>query len=259
MKHALKCALIALLVLGLMACETTPRKKGGARDLSRAATAAELNADLGLNYMKKGQLQTAREKLDKAMELDARSPTVNLAMALFQDRLGDRAEAYRFYKRAVQLDGDNGESRNNFGAFLCREERYDESEEQFLAALNNPYYQTPALAYENLGTCMRRAGQRAKAEEYLRKALEIKPQSALALYQLSTLFLEAKDPMRARAFFQRLEAVENPGPEMYLLGYNIEINLGNAQGAQEYRRQLLKKFPNSQEVKSLPDSPSNSE
>jgi type IV pilus assembly protein PilF len=259
MTRWLQCAVIALLAFALIGCESTPRKKGGARDLSRAATAAELNADLGLNYMKKGQLQTAREKLDKAMELDARSPTVNLAMALFQDRIGDRGEAYRFYKRAVQLDGNNGESRNNFGAFLCREERFDESEEQFLAALNNPYYQTPALAYENLGTCMRRAGQSEKAEEYLRQALEINPKSALALYQLSTLFLEAKDPMRARAFFQRLEAVENPGPEMYLLGYNIESNLGNTQGAQEYRRQLIKKFPNSQEVKDLPDAPSNSQ
>lgn len=257
MRSRLRVLVVLALICSLLACETTPRKKGGARDLSRAATAAELNADLGLNYMKKGQLQTAREKLDKAVALDARSPTVNLAMALFQDQVGNRAEAYRFYKRAVQFDSGNGEARNNFGAFLCREERFEESEEQFLQALNNPYYETPVIAYENLGTCMRRAGNREKAELYLRKALEIKPDSALALFQMATLMLSDNDPMRARAFFQRLESVENPGPEMYLLGFKIEAKLSNRAGADEYRRLLLKKFPKSQEAQTLPVSPTN--
>jgi type IV pilus assembly protein PilF len=245
--------LIAIaMVLMLVACATPTRNKSGsARDFSREASAAELNADLGLNYMKKGQLQTAREKLDKAVELDARSPTVNLAMALFQDHINQRDEAYRYYKRAVQLDPGNGEARNNFGAFLCREERFEESEAQFLAALSNPYYQTPVLAYENLGTCMRRAGQGDKAETYLRKALEQNQKSALALFQLASLMLERNEGMRARAFFQRLEGVEAAGPEMYLLGYRIERQLNNASGASDYAQQLRKKFPNAKEVQAL--------
>ncbi len=258
MSIAWRLSLVAMLCITLIGCERTVREKGGARDLSRAATAAELNADLGLNYMKKGQLQTAREKLDKAIELDGRSPTVNLAMALFQDQIGDRAQAYKYYKRAVQSDPDNGESRNNFGTFLCRDERYAESEEQFLAALNNPYYETPGVAYENLGACMRRSGDHEKAERYLRQALEIKPDSAIALYQMATLMLSDDDAMRARAFYQRLEGVENPGPEMYLLGYTIESKLNNSTGADEYLRLLIKKFPNSEEAKSLGSASSDS-
>ena len=61
----------------------------------RKEDAANYNVQLGVAYMNEGNLQIAKEKLDKALEEDPHLPAVHTARALLFDRLNKPKEAPR--------------------------------------------------------------------------------------------------------------------------------------------------------------------
>jgi hypothetical protein len=54
---------------------------------------------------------------------------------------------------------------------------------------------------------------------------------------------EKGEYLNARGFLQRYEAIAGAQPASLLLGRNIELRMGNASGASEYSRKLLRNFP----------------
>lgn len=68
------------------------------------------------------------------------------------------------------------EINNNYGWYLCQTGRVKESIEYFQRALRNPLYQTPEIAYLNVGAChVRNSGELDLAEDYIRKTLRFSP------------------------------------------------------------------------------------
>jgi type IV pilus assembly protein PilF len=54
--------------------------------------------------------------------------------------------------------------------------------------------------------------------------------------------------LRARAFLQRYEAVGAMNEESLILGYDIEMELGDQQAANRYRQELMERYPGSAQV-----------
>ncbi len=112
----------------------------------------------------------------------------------------------------------------------------------FDRAVADPFYNTPAVALTNAGTCLLKAGKVDAAETALRGALDRSPNNAEALFQLASVLYEKGDFFKARAFMQRFEAVGQARPESLMLGRNIELRLGNTGAASDYTRRLLQSF-----------------
>ena len=197
------------------------------------AKAAALYTDLGQKYLAQGKLESALENLNKALA-------------------ADKAEEH--YRRAAELRPKAGNENNNYGAFLCKLGRYSESAAYFERAVADPFYQTPAVALTNSGTCAIKGGKLDVAERDLRSALEREPDNAEALFQMASVLYLKGDFFRARAFIQRYEGVGQQSADALLLGRNIELRLGNGKTAQDYTRRLRDKFPDSEQARSL-DTP----
>lgn len=213
--------------------------------------AARTRTDLGQKYMQQGKLEVALENLNKALSYDSGYVDAHTVIALLYERIGDPAKAEEHYKRAAELKPKGGNENNNYGTFLCKIGRYDEAETYFQRAISDPFYQTPAVALTNSGTCLLRAGHRDEAEKRLRTALEIAPNDGEVLFQLATVLYEKGEYFNARAFVQRFEAVSKPRPEALMLGRNIELRLGNGKAVSDYTRRLLQGFPESQQARLL--------
>ena len=122
--------------------------------------------------MKQDNLRAAREKADKALEQNSRSPEVQMAAGFVYDRLGEDKKAGTHFEQAVKLGGkDNPDVLNNAGAFQCRKGDRKRGEELFLQAAQSPLYRTPEVAYVNAGNCARADGRPKEAEGYFRQAL----------------------------------------------------------------------------------------
>ena len=88
----------------------------------------------------------------------------------------------------------------------------------------------------------------ASAEQYLRAALERRPNHAEALLQMSVLFFNKEDYLRSRAFLQRyLDTNPAAAPVLYH-AIQIEQKLGDESARREYTIQLLRDFPDSPEA-----------
>lgn len=234
---------LALLILcaGLCACagsDTRPSSRP-----SSEQDAAALQVKLGQEYMLKGELETAQDKLRRALELDPQSIDANTLLAVLNERIRRPEIAERFYRRAVELKPEDGSANNNLGAFLCAKGRYEEAEQHFRRAIDDPFYRTPGAAFANAGVCARQAGQQDSAETYLRRALELDKGNLVALAEMANISHLRGDDLRARAFIQRFEARAEPDAAMLLLALRVERKLGDGRAAERYEQQLRERHP----------------
>ncbi len=231
--------------LSLSACAGGGTRPSPAGEPDSRQKAAELQVQLGQGYLQQGKLDIARDKLQKALQLDPKSVHANTMLGVLNERIQRPELAEKFYRRAVQLAPEDGEVNNNLGAFLCGAGRPAEADGWFRKALDDPYYKSPTVALANAGVCAQKTGDMGRAEDYFRRVLEFQPGNAVALYELSRLNLERGDNLRARAFQQRLESASD-APEALELGAKIEARLGNAKAAAAYRERLKRDFPDYQ-------------
>ncbi|MBM4219257.1 MAG: type IV pilus biogenesis/stability protein PilW [Gammaproteobacteria bacterium] len=211
--------------------------------------AARINARLAMEYLKRDQLQVAREKIDKALAQDPRDVNVQLSAGIVYERLLDTKQAEKHFRQAVREDPASPEAQNALGAFLCRNRQQAKDEEMFLKTAANPLYRTPFVAYTNAGVCARSAGHLEQAEAYLRQALASKVDYPETYAQLASVLHERGSNLQARAFVERYLAVAPATPDMLLLGHNIELALKDAGAAAGFRERLAREFPESEQAR----------
>ena len=245
-------AMIALtLSLQLTGCAT-----GGSNDVTPKSaaernSAAETQVNLGVGYMQRGHTERALERFEKALKFNPRSAVAYSSIGVLYEQIARPDLAEKNYRRATELEPTKGNVRNNFGQFLCRIGRYDEADIEFKAALDDPFYQTPALAASNAGQCARAAGHAEAAEKYLRLALERNPETTEAFLPLASLLFARGQSMNARAFLQRYEASgQEQNAEFLKLAAQVEEKLGDTKAAAAYRERLNNEFPEPENARS---------
>lgn len=237
---------VALLTLMLAACAARSDISG-----ANLHEAARINAQLGIDYFRKGELNLAIEKLQRAIDQNPNLVLAHSSLALVYSRRGDTKLAEKEYRIAAALEPNNADVQNNFGVFLCAQERIVEAERYFISAAQTPQYKTPQAAWTNAGVCLRKT-QPERAESYFRKALELAPDFADALSNMAWLTFQKQDYWRTRAFLQRYELNSQATAETLWVGALTERKLGDAAAATRYERRLRSEFPASEEAANLP-------
>lgn len=232
--------LAALLVAG---CTTTP----GPNEQS-LRKAAQLNAQLGANYLQQGNLEQANEKLTKALRQDDENVDAHATFALLQMELGKPGAARRHFRTALDLAPDDPDIHNNYGTFLCEQGDHDEGIGHFLEAAENRLYSTPEYAYANAGACAHDAGREDEAVRYLRRALELSPRLPSALRELARIEYDRGHPESAQRYLERYHDAYSPSARTLLLAARVERRLGNRERFDEFGRKLLRNFPDSEEA-----------
>jgi len=219
--------------------------------------AAEINLELGVEHLRKGNLQQAKEKIDRALDQNPRYARAHLVAGMLYTRLGDENKAESHYERAIALEPKNPEFRNNYAVYLCQQKKFERGRKLALEAAADPLYKTPEVAYLNAGTCARGAGDVKGAEENFRRALAAKPRFGEALFQLAELAYQRTEYMSARAFLERYLEVGRTSPATLWLGVRIERGLGNKAQAQHYAQRLKTEYPTAVQTRELLESERN--
>jgi type IV pilus assembly protein PilF len=215
--------------------------------------AAEVNTELALAYMREGDLASARDKIEKALQQNPRTAKTQMAAGFIYDRLRDKRKAASHYEQAVRLGKDDPDVLNNAAVYFCRTGDYKRGEQYLVRAASSPLYRTPAAAYVNAGRCARSDGRTRDAEQHFRKALSINPKQPDALLLMAELAQSNGNGLQARAFLERYAAVGPATPATLWLGRSIEMGLGDAEQAQRYAQRLKDEFPTAPETARLFD------
>ncbi len=243
----MKWFLSGFMLFVLAACSSTPYVQKTDEDASPQA--ALLNMQLGTGYLKQGRNDLALEKLQKALQQDPNLASAHHSIAFLYERLGEVDAAYEHYEQALDLAPGNPDVHNTYGAFLCRQNRLQDAEREFLAALDDPLYKTPEAALTNAGVCALHIPDKAKAEAYFRRALVANPRFADALLPLAELSLTHDQPLQARAYLQRYAQVAKHTPASLWVGIRTERMLGDKDAVSSYALLLKGDFVDSEEAK----------
>jgi type IV pilus assembly protein PilF len=244
----MKRALLGVLLLGVAAGAWAGPQAPTEKPL---ITAARLNAQLAVAYLKQNDVVTAQEKIDKALTQNPRDAAVQMSAGLVYERLQQLDKADRFFAEALSLEPRNPDMMNNYAVFLCRRGHYPQGQKLFEQAARNPSYVTPEVAYANAGVCARSAKNLPRAEELFRKALSARPDYPDALLQLADLTFERGAGFAARGLLDRYFNSAAATAEALFLAVRVERSLGDAQAADRYRSQLQKEFPESEQARQL--------
>lgn len=213
--------------------------------------AARINLQMGTEYARKGEYALAIEKLERALKEDPDLTEAHSTIAYVYAGQGQNELAERHYRKALSLDADDANVRNNFGVFLCAHGKPVEAQRYFVEAANNKTYPTPAAAWTNAGVCARRQPDLEAAERYFREALNVNPQFPDALAQMVWISYQKKDYLRCRGFLQRYDAVAAPTAETLWIGAMNERQLGDIEAARNYGSRLKREFPESEQAATL--------
>jgi len=240
-------AVFVAILFALVGCVSQQQTQ---KDHEAIRARARAHTDLGAAYYQQNKLDVALEEFSLAAEID---PTFGFAfngLGLVNAALKQDEVATQNFKKAIELEPTNSEAHNNYGNFLCARGRYDESVKEYLLAVKNPLYSTPAAAYTNAGICSLRKKDARNAEVYFTKALEIEPLSSAAAFQLATLQFQRKENTLA---YKTLENVLLSGAsaDVLLLAVKLSKTLNYKELEKKYRLQLQAEYPNSSQAKSL--------
>ena len=117
---------LTLLLTLVTGCASTAERKA---EQGAQQKLVDTNIQLAAGYLQQGQFDVAKEKLDKALEIDPDDPQANNVMALLQWRLKNHDAAERYFQRALgsKTGGINPDVQHNYGAYLCDRGRADEA------------------------------------------------------------------------------------------------------------------------------------
>lgn len=230
-----------VLIMGLAACTSTRPPI----DLEKAAA---INAQLGSGYLAQGELDLAKLKLEKALKQAPNLPAAHSGYALLMGRLGQMGKAQKHFKKALQLDPDDSGTLNNYGIFLCGQNKFKEAEKQFLAALRDPLYKTPEYAFTNAGRCSLKNKDEVQAEAYFGKALQANPKFPDALFEMANLQYTKRKFAQASGNLQKFERHGSHTPASLWLAVRVARALGQRNEEASYSLLLKNKFPDSEEA-----------
>lgn len=214
--------------------------------------AASYNVQLGIAYLQSGDLASAKEKIERALEQDPSNPDVHRAAALLYDRLNNESRADKHYQTWLRLKPKDPEARNNYGVFLCRHGRADEGDHLFIEAAHDPLYRTPETAYLNAGLCLVGAKKYDEAIQRFETALQIKPKYRDAMVQLGELYFDRGQMPQAQQVVQRyIQVTGGASAEILWLGVRVERALGNRGVAEAYARRLKTEYPTTEQTRAL--------
>lgn len=212
---------------------------------------ARIHTELAALYYSRGNHGVALQESMVAIEADPQYGPAYNVLGLVQMELKEDTAADRSFQQALAINPNDSEANNNYGWFLCNRGREKEAIAYFLAAVRNPLYQTPGLAYTNAGVCSLKLGQDNEAESYLLQALKLQPGQPRALQALAEVHYRRGDYSGAKQLVGRFLEVAQPTPEVLWLGVLSARQLGDRNAEASYGTQLRRRFPDSKEALTL--------
>ena len=247
MKKSELIALLILVGLSLTGCISSTTT-GALPAESDDDDAAEYNYQLGARYYQNQSYELARDRLERALELDPKMSKAYMTLGMTYEALENKRLATNAYENAIRVAPRDFNIQNGYAVFLCKQRDFDGAGKYFERASNHPENDNAERTLTNAGLCMMQKTDLAKAETYFRGAVERKATYGEALLQLCLLKFRQQDYMNARAFLQRYMSSNQTTAGVLFLAAEIEGKLGNDSGRTEFVNRLLREFPASPEA-----------
>lgn len=246
---------IGVISAGLTGCNTMPMKN----DLQTS----ELKTEIAIEHIKHRDLDSAKVALDEAIAKNPQNAQAYMMMGVTYQADGNKAnmaQANGYFKKAISLDPDNAQIRNNYGQFLLSQGSTVDAIKEFSVAGDKIGYSSRENAYSNLGFAWLAISETQKAQSAaamqqakiaFEKSLQIDPNYPPALMGLSEAQYSTGGDNATSLFYSYEERVGINNMNASALWLGVRIANLNDDRAEITRlaTMLGRKFPHSPEYK----------
>ena len=218
------------------------------------AEVVQRQLDLGIGYLRNGDYHRAKDKLNRALEIDPKNAAVHATFGLLFQLEGELKLAEKYFRNAIRFDPESAQARNSYGAFLFSEKRYHEAIEQLSRAADNRFYPNRPTVFENLGVAYLRVGDKEGAEYSFSRAVQLNPEQARSLLELATIRFEQRNYVEARQLYSRHTRVSAKSPKTLLLCIKLARIFKNANEEASCGEALEGIYPTSPEYREYQES-----
>ena len=212
---------------------------------------AEITVREAMRHLKQDNPEQALNKVLVALQQDPELPSAYNTAGLIYEKYSQSELAEKYFTRALALDPSYLAAQNNYGKFLCNQNRFMEAEQQFLSAAKVQDARIAGASYVNAGLCALKVPDIDRAAQYFRAARDVNPRMPQVYYQLARIYYQKERYPQAHRNLQTYLKFGAHTPKSLLLGVQIERALGNRDLENSYARLLQEKFPNSEEARRM--------
>jgi Tfp pilus assembly protein PilF len=147
---------------------------------------------LGLSKMNEQNLQGAVVEFNKTIRVNPNHKDALNSLGQIYIRYEEFDKAVECFQKAVAASPNFSEAYNNLGIAYAHMGRWEKSIEAYNNALNNPYYDNPAMVYKNLGFSFYRLGRYEEATKAFKNSIRRQPEMILSYMGLSLSYNATK-------------------------------------------------------------------
>ncbi len=176
--------------------------------------AAHLN--LAVLYMNLGRIKEAEKQYTTALRLDSKFVPARINLAMLYDQQGKKDEAARLFREVIELRPDMAEAYYSLGLLMA--EKKDQLEEA-AKLLGKAAALAPdrARIHYNYGLALQQLDRPEEAEQQLKTAYELEPETPDFLHALTIFYSQQKRWPRAIACAEELVRRFPQNPQMHSL------------------------------------------
>lgn len=206
---------------------------------------ADLYLRMGSSLIEEGNYPSALSALLKAQELDPQNPLIlnNLGQVYFLREKYELAE--KQFRKAIELQKDYTDARNNLARVLIEEGKFAEAEKELNIVLADLTYGGADRAYINLGLAKFNQKQFPQAEQAFIKVLKLRSDDCVASDYYGRSIFEQKDYGRAAEALDRAIGFcqKNLFDEPHFYSALAYYRLGDKEKAMARFEELIKLYP----------------
>lgn len=209
--------------------------------LSQDPRILEAQLVLGNLFIKNKQYREARDRFQKALDVDPKYPAAIFGMAQSYELENNWSAARTGFERLLELDPRDSKAHFHLGDIALAEERYDEALSHFQKATDLDA--TQATAHNRLGASLLEMKQYDRAEQEFRKALVLNDRIPNAHFNAGLVHEDRGDDAGAMLEYRKeLELYPETYPAHFNLG-RIYRKQGNLEGERSELRSCVQQKP----------------
>ena len=204
---------------------------------------------LGSHYLQQGDSSSALRELLEGEKLDPRDANIQFALGWAYAAKGRYPQALEHHQQVLRLDPQFTEAYNAIGSINLELGKWDDAIGAFDHALKDVLYLTPFYVLNNMGWAYFKKGDRPKAIDCFKKALDMKPDFGLAHYNLGLAYKDSQKPEEAIGAFRA--AITNAPTLLdghFQLGV-LYFNTGRREEAQKAFAEVIRLSPASESAR----------
>ena len=207
--------------------------------------AAMARLKLAIEYLRQNNIAAAKQNLDRAAAIDDTIDGIQSSYAFYYQKVGESVRADAAYRKALKQFPDNASIRNNYGAFLCDANHYDQAQLQFVRALGTDTNAQMAQTHENAALCALRAKRWSIAQHHFNAVLKYEPYRARSILGLAKANIRLNNMSEAKQDLKRYSKVYAVTSQSLWLNILFEHQQNNLEKVRMLGLVLQSQYPQS--------------